>query len=129
MDTNEIREIDDMNYMNDRQPGNMTNGREEDKDGIAQHIADDLAQELADRREENAALYGQYPRNASPKQLDYIRLLCKEGWLTRGDFPSSQKFFRKGKLTIAEADRLIQLAKSRRQDDRKWRNYARCQGW
>jgi len=65
---------------------------------------------------------GQYDYNrdydpmATDKQIDYVRLLCREAWLFKADFPSPQSFYRKRNLTRNQADALIKLGKKRRQE-------------
>lgn len=51
--------------------------------------------------------------SASVRQLDYVRILSREGHLCKDDFPAGT-YYRKNRLTKAQADRLIKLGKERK---------------
>jgi len=81
--------------------------------------ADD-ADDGKDRREENAQLYERPNRStdrASAAQINYVRILLRDGFLERDDFRSSLEFFRKKTtLTIERANCLIKVGKKRLKD-------------
>ena len=85
--------------------------------------------EAEDKREEYARLYERGPVMASDKQIDYILLLCKGGWLAEEDFPSSHHYWRKKSLTKSQAHALIMRGKKRMSDDKHWKSVARERGW
>ena len=62
--------------------------------------------------------------NATDKQVDCLRKLCRQGWLSRGDFPSDRKYRRKRELGRDMASSLIALGIDRRKESR-WSRRAR----
>jgi len=76
--------------------------------------------ELEDRREENAQLYERpncFTARASAAQINYVRILLRDGFLDRDDFRSSREFFRKKTtLTMERANCLIKVGKRRLKD-------------
>jgi len=85
--------------------------------------------DAADKREEYAQLYERVPVKATDKQIAYIRILCRDGWLAIDDFPSSRHFRRKKNLTMSQAHALIQRGKKRMVDDKQQKKVARERGW
>lgn len=74
-------------------------------------------EEQQDWREENAQLYERPNRStarATDAQINYVRILLRDGFLDRDDFRSSLEFFRKKTtLTMERANCLIKLGKKR----------------
>lgn len=63
--------------------------------------------------EETDALYRDDPR-ATVKQVEYIKILCRDSWLFQKDFPNRRSYHRKRTLTELQADQLIKLGCERR---------------
>ena len=82
-----------------------------------------------DKREEYARQYERGTVMSTVKQIDYILILCKGGWLTKDDFPSSHHFNRKKALTKSQAHALIQKGKKRMAEDKQQKNVARERDW
>ena len=74
-----------------------------------------IAQELADEREERAEMYAVPGHPSTEDQLDYVRQLIKNGWLTKDDFKTTREYFRKKTMTAHRADELIKRGKARRE--------------
>ena len=85
--------------------------------------------DIEDKREEYASQYERVSLRATVKQADYILILCKCGWLTKDDFPSSHHFNRKKALTKSQAHALIQKGKKRMAEDKHCKNIARERDW
>jgi len=81
---------------------------------------DNSGREAEDRREENAQLYERpncFTARASDAQINYVRILLRDGFLDRDDFRSSREFFRKKTtLTMERANCLIKVGKKRLKD-------------
>lgn len=56
---------------------------------------------------------------ASKRQVEYLRILGREGFLTERDYANSREFRRKGSMSKHRADTLIKLGCSRRQRGRR----------
>ena len=60
-----------------------------------------------------------YSDPISQKQLEYIYILIKEGWIDKSDFASSKDYYRKKNMCRYTGNELIKLGCYRRE---KWWN-------
>ncbi|MEI6787533.1 MAG: hypothetical protein WCL49_03545 [bacterium] len=108
MDDTNNKDVTGMSFFN-------YNDNNNDNDNSGQEADDGK-----DRREENAKLYERPNRStdrASAAQINYVRILLRDGFLERDDFRSSREFFRKKTtLTIERANCLIKVGKKRLKD-------------
>ncbi len=71
----------------------------------------------------NSLLFGRHNRHATEKQLKYIKILLKNGYISRKDFHFSEEYFRKAKyLTRLRADELIKLGVKRKASETEMKN-------